>query len=173
MSGRGSNSHLGGTGDSTVVGWLPLYDDMGLIGNILQPLYVGASAILMPPMAFLEKPARWLKAISDHGAETSGSPDFAYELCVRKVTAEEKRGLDLSRWRLAFSGAEPIRADTLRRFAEAFAGCGFQKAGAFSLAMDWRKPPCWYGRSRHRAAPVGSGRRGAGGPARGRARRTC
>ncbi|CAG1005375.1 partial fatty acid CoA ligase FadD32, partial [Myxococcaceae bacterium] len=118
---------FGHTQRSTVVGWLPLYHDMGLIGNILQPLYLGSSAVLMPPMAFLEKPVRWLKAISEHGAATSGGPNFAYDLCVRKVTEEQKRGLDLSSWTLAFNGSEPVRAATLERFAAAFAGCGFRR----------------------------------------------
>jgi amino acid adenylation domain-containing protein/non-ribosomal peptide synthase protein (TIGR01720 family) len=118
---------FGHNADSTVVGWLPLYHDMGLIGNIMQPLYCGASAILMSPMAFLEKPVRWLQAISDYRAHTSGGPNFAYELCVRKVTVEQKAGLDLDSWRLAFNGAEPVNPDTLDRFAAAFAGCGFSR----------------------------------------------
>ncbi|MBU3890346.1 non-ribosomal peptide synthetase [Methylosinus sp. KRF6] len=116
---------------STLVGWLPLYHDMGLIGNILQPLYVGATAVLMSPMAFLEKPIRWLRAISAYRARTSGGPNFAYDLCARKITAEEKRDLDLSCWTIAFSGAEPVRAATLDRFASAFAECGFQRDSFF------------------------------------------
>lgn len=122
---------FGHTEHSTVVGWLPLYHDMGLIGNILQPLYVGSSAILMPPMAFLEKPVRWLKAISEHRAATSGGPNFAYDLCVRKVTADQKRELDLSCWTLAFNGSEPVRAATLERFSRAFAECGFRRESFF------------------------------------------
>jgi len=113
--------------DSTVVGWLPLYHDMGLIGNIMQPLYIGASAILMSPMTFLEQPVRWLRAISDYRAHTSGGPNFAYELCARKITEEEKAGLDLGSWKLAFNGAEPVQAATLERFEQAFAGCGFRR----------------------------------------------
>jgi amino acid adenylation domain-containing protein len=112
---------------STVVGWLPLYHDMGLIGNVIQPLYIGAQAILMPPMAFLEKPVRWIKAISDYRAHTSGGPNFAFDHCVQKITPEEKAGLDLSSWRLAFNGSEPVQAATLERFAKAFAGCGFDR----------------------------------------------
>jgi amino acid adenylation domain-containing protein len=122
---------FGHTEQSTVVGWLPLYHDMGLIGNILQPLYAGSTAVLMPPLAFLEKPVRWLRAVSAYGAATSGGPNFAYDLCVRKVTAEQKRELDLSGWTLAFNGAEPVRAATLERFAEAFAGCGFRRESFF------------------------------------------
>ncbi|MEQ1529444.1 MAG: AMP-binding protein, partial [Methylococcales bacterium] len=112
---------------STVVGWLPLYHDMGLIGNVMQPLYCGTSAILMSPMAFLEKPVRWLQAISDYHAHTSGGPNFAYELCARKITDKEKSGLNLSSWQLAFNGAEPINPDTLDRFTAAFAHCGFNR----------------------------------------------
>ncbi len=122
---------FGHTERSTVVGWLPLYHDMGLIGNILQPLYVGSTAVLMSPMAFLEKPVRWLKAISEYRAATSGGPNFAYDLCVRKVTAEQKRDLDLSAWTLAFNGSEPVRHATLERFAGAFAECGFRRESFF------------------------------------------
>ncbi|TRX03275.1 amino acid adenylation domain-containing protein, partial [Candidatus Methylobacter oryzae] len=118
---------FGHNADTTVVGWLPLYHDMGLIGNVMQPLYCGASAILMSPMAFLEKPVRWLQAISDYRAHTSGGPNFAYELCARKISGEEKAGLDLSGWRLAFNGAEPVNPDTLDRFVAAFAECGFSR----------------------------------------------
>ncbi|MFZ2404000.1 MAG: fatty acyl-AMP ligase, partial [Methylobacter sp.] len=118
---------FGHNAQTTVVGWLPLYHDMGLIGNVMQPLYCGTSAVLMSPMAFLEKPVRWLQAISDYRAHTSGGPNFAYELCARKIPAEEKAGLDLSNWRLAFNGAEAINPATLDRFADAFAGCGFSR----------------------------------------------
>jgi amino acid adenylation domain-containing protein len=121
----GHNEH------STVVGWLPLYHDMGLIGNILQPLYVGSAAVLMSPMAFLERPVRWLQAISKYRAATSGGPNFAYDLCLRKVTAAQKRELDLSSWTLAFNGSEPIRSGTLERFSRAFAECGFCRESFF------------------------------------------
>lgn len=113
--------------DSVVVGWLPLYHDMGLIGNILQPLYLGTHAILMSPMAFLEQPIRWLKAISVYQATTSGGPNFAYDLCVRKISPAQKRDLDLSCWRLAFNGSEPVRAGTMERFVEAFGTSGFRR----------------------------------------------
>jgi acyl-CoA synthetase (AMP-forming)/AMP-acid ligase II/alkylation response protein AidB-like acyl-CoA dehydrogenase/acyl carrier protein len=106
--------------------WLPPYHDMGLIGGILQPLYGGFPVTLMAPVAFLQKPVRWLQAISDHRATTSGAPNFAYEHCIEKITAHQKAGLDLSSWEVAFTGAEPIRADTLTRFANAFADCGFR-----------------------------------------------
>ncbi len=128
---RAIQEAFGHTEETIVVGWLPLYHDMGLIGNILQPLYLGSTAILMSPLAFLEQPARWLRAISNYRAATSGGPNFAYELCARKVTAEQKRGLDLSGWTLAFNGSEPVRASTMERFADAFAPCGFRREAFF------------------------------------------
>lgn len=106
--------------------WLPSYHDMGLIGGILQPLYVGRPNILMSPMAFLQKPLRWLQAITRFGGTTSGGPNFAYDLCVRTIPPEERAKLDLSSWRVAFNGAEPVREDTLQRFIEAFEPCGFR-----------------------------------------------
>jgi len=112
---------------STVVGWLPLYHDMGLIGNVMQPLFIGSPAILMSPMAFLEKPVRWLQAISQYRAHTSGGPNFAFDLCTQKISDSEKSQLDLSSWKLAFNGAEPIHASTLERFSRAFACCGFEQ----------------------------------------------
>lgn len=112
---------------STVVGWLPLYHDMGLIGNVMQPLYCGASAVLMSPMAFLEKPRRWLQAISDYQAHTSGGPNFAFDLCVQKISRDELDKIDLSSWQLAFNGAETINPQTLQRFSQTFARCGFQE----------------------------------------------
>ncbi|HSF42928.1 MAG TPA: amino acid adenylation domain-containing protein [Thermoanaerobaculia bacterium] len=112
---------------SVVVGWLPLYHDMGLIGNVLQPLFCGGRCVLMSPVAFLQRPRRWLEAIDRFRATTSGGPNFAYELCVEKVGPEERHGLDLSSWRVAYNGAEPVRAETLARFAEAFAPCGFRR----------------------------------------------
>jgi amino acid adenylation domain-containing protein len=113
--------------DSVVVSWLPLYHDMGLIGGVLQPLHAGARCVLMSPVAFLQKPLRWLAAISRYRGTTSGGPNFAYDLCARRIGPEEREGLDLSSWRVAFNGAEPVRAGTLERFAEAFAPCGFRR----------------------------------------------
>jgi amino acid adenylation domain-containing protein len=112
--------------DSVVVGWLPLYHDMGLIGNVLQPLHSGGRCVLMAPVAFLQRPLRWLAAISHYRATTSGGPNFAYDLCVRRISPEDREGLDLSSWRVAFNGAEPVRVETLERFATAFAPCGFR-----------------------------------------------
>ena len=107
------------------VGWLPLFHDMGLIGHVLQPIYVGFPSILMPPVAFLQKPIRWLKAISQYRATTSGGPNFAYDLCVKKIQPEEIANLDLSSWDLAFNGAEPTRGETLKQFSQKFAARGF------------------------------------------------
>ncbi len=114
------------TRSNSGVFWLPAYHDMGLIGGILQPLYVGRPNVLMSPMNFLMKPYRWLSAISRYGASTSGGPNFAYDLCVRKITPEQRKSLDLSSWRVAFNGAEPVRAETLQAFRETFAPCGFR-----------------------------------------------
>ncbi|MEM6610977.1 MAG: fatty acyl-AMP ligase [Cyanobacteria bacterium P01_C01_bin.72] len=118
---------FGHSNQSIGVGWLPLFHDMGLIGHVLQPIYVGIPSILMSPLAFLQKPIRWLKAISKYRASTSGGPIFAYDLCVQKVKPEQIPDLDLSSWDLAYSGAEPIRAETLERFAQKFAQCGFKQ----------------------------------------------
>lgn len=107
--------------------WLPLYHDMGLIGGVLQPLYGGFPVTLMSPISFLKKPLRWLQAISRYQATTSGGPDFAYDLACRRISPEQRASLDLSSWEVAFSGAEPIRAQTLERFANYFSPCGFRR----------------------------------------------
>jgi len=107
--------------------WLPPYHDMGLIGGILQPIYADCHTVLMPPLAFIQRPIRWLEGISKYRADVSGGPDFAYALCVDRTTPAQREGLDLSCWRLAFTGAEPIRPDTLDRFTEAFAPYGFRR----------------------------------------------
>jgi acyl-CoA synthetase (AMP-forming)/AMP-acid ligase II len=114
---------------SIVVGWLPLYHDMGLIGNMLQPLYVGIPGILMSPVDFLQRPLRWLAAISRYKATTSGGPNFAYDLCVRKIKPQSPfdETLDLSSWRLAFNGSETVRHETLDRFTATFEPFGFRK----------------------------------------------
>ena len=119
------------TPESQGVSWLPPYHDMGLIGGILQPLYVGASMVLISPVDFLQKPIRWLQAISRYGGTTSGGPNFAYDLCANRISPEQKSTLDLSAWKVAFNGAEPIRAETLQRFSEAFAECGFRPAAFY------------------------------------------
>ena len=116
---------FGHTPDTIVVGWLPLFHDMGLIGNVLQPMYLGRTCILMSPADFLQKPFRWLEAISRYKATTSGGPNFAYDLCIRRTTPEQRASLDLSSWQVAFTGAEPVRAETIEQFAKAFKPCGF------------------------------------------------
>jgi len=118
---------FGQSADSVIVGWLPLYHDMGLIGNVLQPLYLGARCVLQAPATFLQRPLSWLAAISRYRATTSGAPNFAYDLCVRKIGEEQRAGLDLASWEVAFNGAEPVRPDTLDRFAAAFAPQGFRR----------------------------------------------
>lgn len=115
------------TPESRGVFWLPFYHDMGLIGGLIQPIYCGGTSMLLSPVNFLQRPFRWLQAISRFGAMISGGPNFAYDLCVSKITPEQRAQLDLSSWHVAFNGAEPIRADTIERFAEAFAPCGFRR----------------------------------------------
>jgi acyl-CoA synthetase (AMP-forming)/AMP-acid ligase II len=109
------------------VSWLPPYHDMGLIGGILQPLYSGFPVTFMSPVHFLQRPIRWLQAISRFRATGSGGPNFAYDLCVRKIKPEQRGALDLSRWEVAFNGAEPINHKTLEQFADYFAPCGFRR----------------------------------------------
>jgi acyl-CoA synthetase (AMP-forming)/AMP-acid ligase II len=108
------------------VSWLPFYHDMGLIGALLYPLYHGGTALLMPPTAFLRRPLAWLEVISKYAAEVSTGPNFAYQLCAERARDDDLPGLDLSSWTLAVSGAEPLRASTIARFAERFASCGFR-----------------------------------------------
>jgi len=122
---------------SVYVSWLPCYHDMGLIGGILQPLYGGFPGVLMSPLAFLQRPLRWLQAISKYRGTTSPFPNFALDLCVRKVKPEERDALDLSSWRFAVNGAEPVRAESIRRFNEYFAPAGYRaevNAPAYGLA---------------------------------------
>jgi len=110
---------------------LPQYHDMGLIGGVVQPIYYGGSCTLLAPAAFLQRPALWLETIARTRANVSGGPDFAYDLCVRRISAEERSGLDLSSWEIAFTGAERVRADTIERFSSAFADCGFRREAFF------------------------------------------
>ncbi len=107
--------------------WLPLYHDMGLIGGMLQTVHAGGTSTFMSPVEFLHRPQRWLEVISQTRATVSGGPDFAYDLCVRRVSPEARAELDLSCWEVAFSGAEPVRSETIERFIEAFAPCGFRR----------------------------------------------
>ncbi|MFR9800890.1 fatty acyl-AMP ligase [Pseudonocardia sp. RS010] len=113
---------------STVVGWAPFFHDQGLIGNLLQPLWVGAQAIVMSPMAFVRRPLLWPEAVSRYRAHTSGGPNFAFDACVAAAARGPVPTLDLSCWKVAFNGAEPVRPDTVRAFAEAFGPHGFDPA---------------------------------------------
>ena len=114
--------------DSACVGvnWLPLYHDMGLIGTVLEPIYRGFPTILMSPHTFVQRPERWLRAITRMGGTVCGGPNFAYQHCVERMHDEMQAGLDLRSWRVAFCGAEPIHPATMRRFIEAFGPCGFR-----------------------------------------------
>ncbi|WP_437715402.1 amino acid adenylation domain-containing protein [Sorangium sp. So ce448] len=116
---------------SVAVNWLPPYHDMGLIGGILQPLYNNFHGVLLSPITFLQRPLRWLQAITRHRGTCAGGPNFAFDLCARKVKSEELAGLDLSTWDVAFCGAEPIRPETLDRFARAFAPAGFRREASY------------------------------------------
>ncbi len=117
----------GYTSEERSVIWLPPYHDMGLIGGILQPMYSGYWAALMAPVAFVQRPARWLEAITRYRATTSGGPNFAYDLCVHGIAPEDRAGFDLSSWKLAFNGAEPVRHETLDSFVRTFGPVGFRR----------------------------------------------
>ncbi|MFB7447796.1 fatty acyl-AMP ligase [Streptomyces sp. NPDC056194] len=127
LANQGAIQRALGTGeDSRFGGWLPFHHDMGLIGQLLHPLFLGASTVLMPPRAFALRPLRWLQMIDRYGVTVSGAPDFAYRLCVERVTDQQAAELDLTRWEAAVSGAESVRADTLDAFAERFAPAGLR-----------------------------------------------
>src|SRR5215207_655581 len=108
------------TPESVSLSWLPHFHDMGLLDGIIQPMYGGFTGLLMSPAAFLQRPLSWLEAVSHYRVTHSGGPNFAYDLCVRRVGPEQRAPLDLSSWRVAYNGAEPVRSETLERFAEAF-----------------------------------------------------
>jgi len=141
------------TRDSAFAGWLPLYHDMGLIGNVLHSVYLGIPCYLMSPLHFLQRPFRWLQMVSRYRATISGAPNFAYDLCVRKVRPEERAALNLRSWDVAFNGAEPIRAETLRRFTEYFACCGF-RPGTFSPCYGLAEATLMVSGGRHSPIPV-------------------
>ena len=142
---------FGNTRRSTHVSWVPLYHDMGLILNALQSFYVGAPCVLMAPVSFLQRPLSWLRAIHDYRAEVAGGPNFAFDLCVRRHRPEELQGIDLSCWKVAVNGAEPVRATTIDRFASTFAPYGF----------DARSIQPAYGMA-EATLLISTGRRGAG-----------
>ncbi|MGH8709481.1 MAG: AMP-binding protein, partial [Burkholderiales bacterium] len=113
--------------DDVFVSWLPLYHDMGLIGGCFATMFLGFPVVLMSPLAFLSRPGSWLRAIHRHRGTLSGGPNFSYELCLRRIAEEEMEGIDLSSWRFAFNGAEPVSPDTLTAFSEKFARWGFRR----------------------------------------------
>jgi len=117
---------LGTTAADRFGGWLPLHHDMGLVAHLLHPVWLGSASVLLSPAAFLRRPVRWLEAVDRYGVTVGGGPDFCYDLALRRVTDQQLRGLDLSRWRLALDGAEPVRADTLDAFARRFAAAGLR-----------------------------------------------
>lgn len=123
---RQLTASLGHDAASPIVSWLPMFHDMGL-GTVLHGAWLGAHVVLMSPRGFLRDPRRWLRTISEYRAGGSGGPDFAYDLCARRIPSAERAGLDLSCWRVAYNGSEPVRAATLDRFSEAFAASGFRR----------------------------------------------
>lgn len=143
---------FGHSSESVGVGWLPLFHDMGLIGNVIQAVYLGASCVMFSPISFVQKPIRWIEAISRYQATTSGAPNFAYELLCDQVKDEQLVNLDLSSWEVAFSGAEPVLKETIERFSQKFAVCGFNpdaffpcygmaEATLFITGANKNKPP--------------------------------
>jgi len=142
---------LGNTGRSTYVNWVPLYHDMGLILNALQAFYVGAPCVLMAPNGFMQRPLNWLRAIHTYQAEVACSPNFGYDLCVSRYRPEQMEGVDLSTWKIALNGAEPVRAETIAKFIETFAPHGFRERAVFPA----------YGMA-EATLLISGGRRGAG-----------
>jgi len=118
---------FGHSENSIALMWQPLFHDMGLIGGVMQPIYAKFPMLLMSPVSLIQRPFRWLEAITKYRVTTSGGPNFAYDLLWRQATPEKLANLDLSNWDVAFSGAEPVLVETLEKFAEVFAGCGFHK----------------------------------------------
>ncbi|MEZ6091757.1 MAG: AMP-binding protein, partial [Pirellulaceae bacterium] len=134
-------------------GWLPMYHDMGLIGNLLHPLYLGGHLVLMSPFTFFQKPLCWLQAITDHRATISGSPNFGYDMCVEAISPSERESLDLSSWNLAFNGAEPVRHATLQRFLKTFSPHGFSDT-AFSPCFGMAETTLIVSGMRRPEAPI-------------------
>jgi acyl-CoA synthetase (AMP-forming)/AMP-acid ligase II/acyl carrier protein len=125
------------TEDSVIVSWLPLFHDMGLIGTVLRALYTGCPCILMAPAVFIQRPIRWLQAMTRYAGTFGVAPDFAYAMCAREINEADRMGLDLSTWTIAVNGAEPVRPETIEEFTAAFAPCGFRReafAPAYGLA---------------------------------------
>jgi acyl transferase domain-containing protein/acyl-CoA synthetase (AMP-forming)/AMP-acid ligase II/acyl carrier protein len=139
--------------ESVMVTWLPTFHDLGLVFGVLEPLYTGTHCVMMSPTAFVQRPRRWLQAITRYRATHSLAPNFAYDLAAAKVPAEERAGLDLRSWRMALNAAEPVRAATMRRFSELFEPHGFDPTAfcpAYGLAegtlhasgLPMPDPPC-------------------------------
>lgn len=141
------------TPDSVFVTWLPIFHDMGLVYGIIEPLYAGRPCFLMPPASFIQRPIRWLHALTRYHGTHSAAPNFAYDFCVRKVKAEDRAGLDLSSWSVAVNAAEPVRLETMTRFEEAFAPCGF-RWNAFTPAYGLAEATLKVSASRKLAPPV-------------------
>jgi acyl-CoA synthetase (AMP-forming)/AMP-acid ligase II/acyl carrier protein len=137
---------------TVIASWLPIFHDMGLIGNVLQAAYLGVPAILLSTLGFIKSPISWLRAIAQYKATFSGAPNFAYDLCVAKTTPEERVGLDLRGWRVAFNGAEPVRHRTLEAFLECFEPYGFRREALVPT----------YGLAEATLVVSGSGARGLG-----------
>jgi acyl-CoA synthetase (AMP-forming)/AMP-acid ligase II len=142
---------LGNTKRSTYVNWVPLYHDMGLILNALEALYVGALCVLLAPNAFMQRPLNWIRAIHTYRAEVACGPNFGYDLCVDRYRAEQLQDVDLSSWKVALNGAEPVHASTIEKFAETFARHGFDRSAIFPA----------YGMA-EATLLISGGRRGAG-----------
>ena len=142
---------LGNTSRSTYVNWVPLYHDMGLILNALQAFHVGAPCVLMAPNGFMQRPLNWLRAIHHYKAEVACSPNFGFDLCVSRYRADQMQGIDLSNWKIALNGAEPVRAETIQKFIDTFATHGFQPSAVFPA----------YGMA-EATLLISGGRRGAG-----------
>ncbi len=131
------HAHYWFTSESVGVSWLPMFHDMGLISGVLQPLYIGFPGVLMAPVAFIQRPSRWLQAISQYRGTVGYAPNFAYELCISHTSPEERAQLDLSSWTIAINAAEPVRRETVERFNATFAPCGLKKTAmspAYGLA---------------------------------------
>ncbi|MGG2463679.1 fatty acyl-AMP ligase [Streptomyces sp. RGM 3693] len=132
MSNQLAISRALGTHQETRMGsWLPFHHDMGLIGHLLHPLWLGGTGVLMPAATFVRRPVRWLQAVTDHGITAGGGPNFAYDLCLRRIRDDQLDGLDLSHWERAVNGAEPVRADTLRAFAHRFGPVGLRPQACY------------------------------------------
>jgi acyl-CoA synthetase (AMP-forming)/AMP-acid ligase II len=136
--------------DDVCVTWLPHFHDMGLVGTLLAPLFVGASSVLMSPLDFVRAPVKWLQAFTKFRGTFTAAPNFGYELCAKRVTLSERVDLDLSSWRAAANGSEPVRADTVRRFMERFAEVGFDPSAMApcyglaeaTLVVSMSRPSC-------------------------------